>query len=372
MTPTNRRHMNVFYTMTLNRRIRSWSNTAHKGIELWAEALARLQRQVQSRKVSEERRREVLREINQARSIPLGLRQFLIYSPENSSLRTFETEGQIQPLGMKGEGLFKLLTVLSNASNLERLTEIKKHLALLDWFDDFEVVSNSPLGQKNINIRDKFLDETLAYFTQKSANEGFLFLLFYFTLFISQETPSFFAIDNIDASLNPKLCSRLVKDLVALSKEHGKQAILTTHNPAILDGLDLSDDEQRLYVVYRNKLGQTKVTRIHKSEPVEGQPPVRLSEAFLRGYLGRIAEKLLMPTFALVTEGLTDQIILEEILFGFFDDPDLVINSLQPLRDATDANRTVDTRQLASSSGILCERRIPRRISIQQLRHYTD
>jgi predicted ATPase len=182
--------------------------------------------------------------------------------------------------------LFKLLTVLSSVSNLERLTEIKKQLTLLDWFDDFELASNSPLGQKNINIRDKFLDENLAYFTQKSANEGFLFLLFYFTLFISQETPSFFAIDNVDASLNPKLCSRLVKDLAVLSKKHDKQAILTTHNPAILDGLDLNDEEQRLYVVYRNKLGQTKVKRIQKSEPVEGQPPVRLSEAFLRGYLG--------------------------------------------------------------------------------------
>lgn len=48
-----------------------------------------------------------------------------------------------------------------------------------------------------------------------------------------------------------------------------------------------------------------------------------------------------MYTFALVTEGLTDQIVLENILFGFFDDPDIVINPLQPLRDETDANRIV-------------------------------
>jgi len=48
-----------------------------------------------------------------------------------------------------------------------------------------------------------------------------------------------------------------------------------------------------------------------------------------------------MYTFALVTEGLTDQIVLENILYGFFDDPDIVINPLQPLRDATDTTRTV-------------------------------
>ena len=46
-----------------------------------------------------------------------------------------------------------------------------------------------------------------------------------------------------------------------------------------------------------------------------------------------------MPTFALVTEGLTDQIIIENILFGFFNDPDIDINPLQPLRDETDRNR---------------------------------
>lgn len=43
----------------------------------------------------------------------LTLTSFLIFSPENSSLRIFNEEGQIQPLGIKGEGLFKLLTVLS-------------------------------------------------------------------------------------------------------------------------------------------------------------------------------------------------------------------------------------------------------------------
>ncbi len=216
----------------------------------------------------------------------LNLDDFLIYSPENTSLRTFEVEGQIQPLGIKGEGLFKLLTVLSFQENKEQLDEIKKRLALLDWFDDFEVINGNSTGAQTLNIKDRYLDDSLSYFTQKSANEGFLFLLFYFTLFISRETPSFFAVDNIDASLNPKLCSQLLKELVDLAKTHDKQAIVTTHNPAVLDGLDLNDDEQRLYVVSRNKLGHTKVKRITKQAALPDQKPVRLSEAFLRGYLG--------------------------------------------------------------------------------------
>jgi len=41
-------------------------------------------------------------------AVRLNLHEFLIYSPENFSLRVFEKEGQIEPLGIKGEGLFKL------------------------------------------------------------------------------------------------------------------------------------------------------------------------------------------------------------------------------------------------------------------------
>lgn len=48
-----------------------------------------------------------------------------------------------------------------------------------------------------------------------------------------------------------------------------------------------------------------------------------------------------MPSFALVTEGLTDQIVIENILVGFFNDPNLEINPLQPLRDETDRNRAI-------------------------------
>ena len=213
------------------------------------------------------------------------LLKFTIYSPENQALRTFEKEGQIQPLGINGEGLFKLLKFL-NSDNQDRLNEIKKQLQLIDWFQDFEAPPNLSSIQNSLQIKDRYLDPDLAYFDQRSSNEGFLFLLFYFALFISDITPKFFAIDNIDASLNPRLCRRLIEELVELAKKNDKQVILTTHNPAVLDGLDLDDDEQRLFVIYRNQLGHTKARRILKPKPLEGQEPVRLSEAFLRGYIG--------------------------------------------------------------------------------------
>ena len=221
----------------------------------------------------------------QAHYEKVGIASFLPYAIENSALRRFEEEGQIQPLGIRGEGLFKLLTVLARPENRDRLDDIQEHLELLDWFDGFKLGDNIALGERTLRIRDQFLDGDLAYITQRSANEGFLFLLFYFTLFVAKETPRFFAIDNIDASLNPKLCAELLRQLTALAEKYDKQVILTTHNPAILDGLNLHDDTQRLYVVERDLEGRTKARRIQPRD-TPGEKPVRLSEAFLRGYIG--------------------------------------------------------------------------------------
>lgn len=215
----------------------------------------------------------------------VSLRNFIVYSPENSSLRNFHCEGQIEPLGINGEGLLRLISVLHSEPKYNGVfSEIRRSLRVLGWFDDFDVVNETNQARSRIEIRDRYLESSQRYFDQMCTNEGFLFLLFYFSLFSCDLTPSFFAIDNIDASLNPKLCSTLMEQLVKLSVTHNKQVVLTTHNPAILDGLNLDDDEQRLFVVSRNRQGYTRLKRILK--PRNAEFPVRLSEAFLRGALG--------------------------------------------------------------------------------------
>lgn len=220
----------------------------------------------------------------QAASMELHLENFLIYSPENSALRVFLAEGQILPLGIRGEGLFAHLKALSTVDK-ERVGMIMNGLTLIDWFERFELPEGLAPGERSLRIRDRYLSED-ALFDQRSANEGFLLLLFYFTLFLSPDTPRFFAVDNIDASLNPKLCRALLQVLVIFAEGYDRQVILTTHNPAILDGLNLHDEEQRLQVVYRGKDGSTRVRRVHAPKPLDGDPPVNLSEAFMRGYIG--------------------------------------------------------------------------------------
>ena len=69
--------------------------------------------------------------------------------------------------------------------------------------------------------------------------------------------------------------------MVELAKRHDKQIVLTTHNPFVLDGLNLDDNEQRLYVVRRNADGETITDMIEKAPQ-----NVKLFEAWMRGYIG--------------------------------------------------------------------------------------
>lgn len=211
-----------------------------------------------------------------------GIEDFIIYAPENSPLRLFEREGQIEPLGINGEGLLKLLSVMSNDNSRVAIDAIKDSLKLFSWFEDFKIIEGK--SRDRIEIFDHFLNKTRSSFDQRSANEGFLFLAFYFALFTSSLTPRFFAVDNVDSSLNPKLCETLMRRLAKLAKDHDKQVLFTTHNPAILDGLDLEDPEQRLFVVSRGPRGPTRARRFEKKPSTER--PRRLSELFLSGALG--------------------------------------------------------------------------------------
>jgi AAA15 family ATPase/GTPase len=208
---------------------------------------------------------------------------FLIYAPENTYLRNFVEEGQMKPLGVRGEGLFNHLIKIFKEKPAY-FDKINEYLKVLDWFEGVEIPQNLIFTERRLDFKDSNL--AVDYIDQRSVNEGALYLLFYFTIFMSDKTPKFFAIDNIDNAMNPKLGSKLIKILTKLAKEHDKQTILTTHNPSVLDGLDLKDDEQRLFVIYRNADGHTKTRRITSKEVPNGIESVRLSEAFIRGYIG--------------------------------------------------------------------------------------
>lgn len=218
------------------------------------------------------------------------LGEYLIYSAEYQQLRSFEPATIPGKIGPFGQGLWEHIQYLEEHEPAT-IDLLKEKLQLISWFEGFSYDPGMFGQRRSLLVKDRYIDPELSKrYDQRCANEGFLFLLFYFTLFASPKTPRFFAVDNIDASFNPKLCRQLMVELADLAKRCNKQALITTHNPAILDGLDLNDEEQRLFVVYRNNNGRTITRRILPPTPIEGVDPVPLSEAFLRGYIGGLPE----------------------------------------------------------------------------------
>lgn len=207
---------------------------------------------------------------------------FKIYSPDERSLRRFDNPDNTV-MRVDGMGLFSFLKKLSvSERGAAVLQEIRDNMNILDWFDDMQIPQDNLSGENTLRFHDQYIDDNLAYFDQRSVNEAFLYLLFYFTLFISDSTPAFFAIDNIESALNPKLCRKFVSRLIELSKKYEKQVIVTTHNPFVLDALDLKDKEQGLFVARRDIDGHTQVNRL--DAPKDNSIP--LSEAWMKGYIG--------------------------------------------------------------------------------------
>lgn len=214
------------------------------------------------------------------------LANFLIYAPEESKLRTFSDDTYILPFGRRGEGLFQHLRQLTEYKDETAIKAINEGLFMLDWFDGFNIPDNLLTNEYKLSIGDRYLSESLHQFDQRSTNEGFLYLLFYLTLFNSKEAPSFFAIDNIETSFNPKLCTKLTEYLIGAARKNDKQVILTTHSPYVLDGLDLSDDEVRLFVARRDIDGHTRIERI----PYRDNRAISLSDLWMSGLIGGLPD----------------------------------------------------------------------------------
>lgn len=217
---------------------------------------------------------------------------FAIFNANSLALRGLQTVSRRAPLGIYGETLDVAIAGLKPDVWADLLERAK----CVSWLEDIVVDPTDQLkyqghklgkSQSTLYFHDKHMPPANNVFSAENVNEGVLHVLFHLTLFVSEGTPKILGIDNIDTALNPQLCRDLMKQICELAAKHDKQALITTHNPATLDGLNLHDDEQRLFVVYRNDEGHTVTKRIRAKQQPEGQK-LKLSELWMRGHLGGI------------------------------------------------------------------------------------
>lgn len=218
--------------------------------------------------------------------------RYAIYSPAIDSLRGLVSSSKLYPLGLHGEGLDVLMHQMAKEEIMEVVQIAKRYVSWMDNLvydtEGLMKLSGYKLGRSSSNLyfNDRYMQKKNKFFSAENANEGALILLFYLVLMISKATPKFFAIDNIDSGMNPRLCRALMKELSALAEKYGKQVIITTHNPAILDGLRLGDPNTKLFAVERSDSGSTRMNEIRVKPTAEKR--MKLSEMWMNGMIGGV------------------------------------------------------------------------------------
>lgn len=94
--------------------------------------------------------------------------------------------------------------------------------------------------------------KNISKFTGYDASEGALYVLFMFCLAMHPQTPSIFAIDSFDHTLNPRLAKKMTQIFCEEILKNEKHVFIITHNPLVLDGLDLINEGQPLSKLWVN------------------------------------------------------------------------------------------------------------------------
>lgn len=216
-----------------------------------------------------------LKEDDAALALIRHLQNYVIYSPSTAVLRGVAPETQPRrPLGLSGgrlpEAVRELLT--NRADNDFAKKICRDALNLIDWAKSYgsaqaEHLPLSPSASASprvIRFVDKYMKEGRNALSGYDASEGALYVLFLAVLAGHPKTPPFFAVDNADHGLNPALATALMRHFAdwVLNSQDQRQILLTSHNPAVLDGLPLQDDRVRLFTVDRDNQGKTVVKRV--------------------------------------------------------------------------------------------------------------
>lgn len=231
-------------------------------------------------------------------------KDYAIYQPVTPVLRgTIPDSTQKSPLGINGgrlaEAIEDLLHENDDGDLMFGSMLIDDLLELIDWADGFSIAApkknninaSVSTSRRVIEFCDKFMRSNCR-FTAYDASEGSLFVLFLLCLAMHPKAPNIFAIDNFDQAMNPRLAKTVTRSFCDLILDQNKTVFLTTHNPLVLDGLNLEDQRIRLFTTERNrKHGYMKLNRIQVTEDLlQAQMP--LSRLWVNGLLGGVPNLL--------------------------------------------------------------------------------
>lgn len=236
-----------------------------------------------------------------ARMLFFRLADAVIYEPRVQALRGVEPDPtQREPLGLHGGGLpAALRAVWSEDGSLGPLAR-EEILALIPWAADIEVGRPDlaiaspvvPMTSEIVRFVDRRMTPGRNVVTAYDASEGALYVLFALVLLFHRHTPRLFCVEGLDHALHPRVARALVRTLGTHVAAMHKQVVLATHNPLVLDGLDLANDDIRLFAVDRAESGETVVRRVVYTEALAKaeESGETLSRMWIQGLLGAVPD----------------------------------------------------------------------------------
>jgi hypothetical protein len=231
------------------------------------------------------------------------LRNYAVFSPNTLTLRGLLPDPQQrEPVGLSGGNLpsavLKMIQI--NRPKKKWKSVVEDIFLMIDWANMFGLADSqnallSPsvsISRKVLKFKDKYMAEKRNILTGYDASEGALYILFITVLSLLSGMQKIFSIDNFDHGLNPRVARKLMECVCkwTIESTEPKQMLLTTHNPLILDGLDLRDDRIRLFTVERDNLGRTVLNRIIIDEKMlkKADEGWTLSRMWVMGHIGGV------------------------------------------------------------------------------------
>jgi predicted ATPase len=234
------------------------------------------------------------------------LEGFAIFAPTTPILRGIAPDPASRvPVGLFGGQLSEAIeTLLDPRADRFGSLELDELLELLDWVASLSVVPTSrrflspsvPSARLVVRFEDTWMREGRNVLSGYDASEGAMYVLFTLVLALHPEAPRLLAIDNFDLAMHPLLARALTKLFCeqVLVSENQRQVLLTTHNPVVLDGLNLRDERIRLFTVDRHE-GMTQIKPLRVTEALLQeleQKHVTLSDLWVTGRLGGVPRLL--------------------------------------------------------------------------------
>lgn len=226
-------------------------------------------------------------ELTALKSFLVGIKSFDLLTPEKIK----KTSRYVTDLGIGGERLGAFLHGLNDKQRKKINEKLKELCPCLDKISTYKEQN----GQIHMQIKERFRDNGPYFVRSDYISDGLLRIIAIISLAALSDKCTALLLDEIEDGINPSLAGDLIEYLNSINRDVGKQIMVITHSPVMLNYFD-SDRIVFLWrhndgATYARKMFDTKEMREHLQYMNPGEVWLNmgqheLEEAMLKGMTG--------------------------------------------------------------------------------------